>query len=288
MKTMQALRTISIGAVLLFAAGLYANAEVFNPPAIRPATPFGPPAVAPAATATIEGEHFFPSPGSQLHNYHFQTLAQVLLYRNRRFALSGSSILLFEMQRDPANQWYFWASAILTDLTLRAQFKVADLTAGLEYHHACEHDLDTYRGRQPISDSLEATITPIRTEKLVLTGGLTYYLPPVFQDYTPLADLAAASASVDWQPLKIAGEVGLFVQANLQGILKRPGYLDANWMLRTGLAFPASVRGVAVYGEVQRLTDDWVAANPTPITLFSVGLSLGASGLAPSVLAARR
>lgn len=287
MKITRVLRAISIGAALLALVGFHADAEVFNFPAIRPALPFGAPAVAPSATATIEGEHFFPTPGSQLHNYHFQSRAQVLLYRNRRFALSGSSILLFEMQRAPANQWYFWASALLTDLTLQAQFKLDGLTAGLDYHHACEHDLDTYRGRQPISDSLEATITPIRTDKLVLTGGLTYYLPPVFQGYTPLADLAAASVSVDWQPVRIARAATLFVQGNLQGILKRPGYLDANWMLRTGLAFPAHTRGVAVYGEVQRLSDDWVAAQPTPVTLFSVGISLGASGLAPEALSLR-
>ncbi|HUX21774.1 MAG TPA: hypothetical protein VMW69_11090 [Spirochaetia bacterium] len=270
-----ALRILVVCGMLTFVAGIAAG-EVFNPPALRPTEPFGQTAFIPAASAVIEASHFVPTSRSLFHNYHFQTTALVTLYRADRFALSGSSVLLFEMQRDPSNQWYFWASAILTNLSLEAHLKLGAMTAILSYDHGCEHDLDTFRGRQPISDSLTAGLTPIRSDTLTVTARLRYYLPPVFQGYAPLADVGAGILSFDWQPLHLGPSAVLFLQGNLDGILQRGGSLASDWMVRAGIVTPSHSRGIALYGELQHLSDDWVSPAPTPVTLVSFGVAIGA------------
>jgi len=270
---MRAWRSV-LGLVLLVGLVVPAGAEVLAPPPV-PEHPFhGEDGVLPDATTWLSLQRFTEGSGDPDHNYHYDLGSRFVFWRGDPFSVEGEIRMIFqsEMPSDWSdNPWLIDSSALVVGQTLRARYRIGDGSILGYFHHNSKHDLDRKRRRTPIHDAVGVKgISPLwkgehpldRSGEWAawLTGRLEYALEPVFQMDEPEPYDGGVYLQADVEPWILDDLVTVFGTGRLsllRGSVDDDAYWDLDYVARLGVRTPRRDRGIAVYGQVHRLHDDW-------------------------------
>jgi hypothetical protein len=282
----------------LLAAGAGAGfAEVLLPPPNPFDTASGEDGLLPEADTWLDLKRFSDGSGEPHHNYHYQLGGRFTIFRSGATSVDGELRMIFQSMQPgwSENNWLIDSSAIIVGQTLRGRYELAEGWLGAYFHHNSKHDLDRGRRRTPIHDvlALEAgseLLPELAAEGWLLSGVATleYALEPLFQ--LEAVEPYAGGLFLEGDLARRIGGAPLTPFANLRAALIRNTISDAAWWdfdyaIRLGLRFPGSAQFLAVYGEVQRLSDDWVTRSEIgperefgPWTLLSLGILFSYAG----------
>lgn len=242
--------------------------------------------------------------GSDDHNYHYELGSYFTVWRGSRDAVEGMFRYQFHSKRPPPehSSWLFHSSVFVNEVGIRYRRKLGPVLLSAHFRHDSKHEIDQSSRRMAAHDSvgIEALV---RNRDLFgddAVGGFLrataeMKLPVyVFQDLELEADAVyrgMGALELEIEPFRIAGRHPAFANARVAGLLNErpaeirgeavaePGYYThLDYQLRTGVRFKGSRGSAVVYGELQRLSDDWVdrerIRDPdfAPLHLLSLGI----------------
>jgi hypothetical protein len=211
------------------------------------------------------------------------------LYSWKYAAIEWSSRHIFLNRLDPEHYLLFWPLSIFSDLRLSVAFKIMEFTSRIFLQHDCKHDIETNFGRVVIHESFNLEVTrgpfildwpqsPFST--LIKAGALLRFnFTPVFQNQDIREpDIFCLTLKAEADPVMIESAYALFFQTECN-LLFRDTKSDVtlasgftiDWSVKAGIRLFKRNRGLAVYTELESLSDDWITDAPESKLLFSYG-----------------
>lgn len=310
MKTKIQLYSTLLFCVLLFFAGAALHAQVLSLPAaerVRLPEPGAPSeeGLMVDGTAWLSVRRFTDGSGIPIdpdvagHNYHYEAGTDFVLWRGPRLQVEGM-VRMMVLSTQPEgwsdNTWFLDLSAFIVEQNLRVRTQAGPVGLGLGFHHNSKHDVDRPRRRTPIHDTLRLELdTPLFRGTHEWAGAPSaswrawsrlmaeYALEPVFQVEDDEFFAGGLFLEVFSEPWIFSDNAALFADAAaglLVNTADNESETDFDWLLRAGLRLGPEPRSVAIFGDVQRLHDDWKAnasrgpgRETEPWTLIGFGVS---------------
>ncbi len=309
MKTKIQLYSTLLFCVLLFFAGAALHAQVLSLPAaerVRLPEPGAPSeeGLMVDGTAWLSLRRFTDSSGEaqphvgQGHNYHYDLGSDFVLWRGPRFQIEGMvrKIIQSSAPGGDDSTWLISLSSVIIEQNLRLRTRLGPVGLGFGFHHNSGHELDRPRRRTPIHDTLRLELdTPLfrGTHEWAGVPGTgwrawsrlmaEYALEPVFQVEDDEFFAGGLFLEVFSEPWIFSDNAALFADAAaglLVNTADNESETDFDWLFRAGLRLGSEPRSVAIFGDVQRLHDDWKAnasrgpgRETEPWTLIGFGVS---------------